>query len=183
MKKRVFNAKLIVMIVLILLVLAFSGCATIVNQGKQNINISSLPTAATIQISDNQGNPIFSGVTPQMVSLSRGNGFFQAATYTVTISKPGYDPVVFRISGTNQIGVGWYLVGNFFSWGFLGWLIVDPATGAMWDLNPSTLSPQLQQQIGAAPSSADGKNLTIILKDQVPAGAMVSAKPLNVAAQ
>ena len=31
---------------------------------------------------------------------------------------------------------GWYLAGNFIFGGLLGWLIVDPATGAMWNLKP-----------------------------------------------
>ncbi|MCX5774601.1 MAG: hypothetical protein NTX05_08410 [Fusobacteria bacterium] len=182
--KNIFRNKgVILSIVLIILVFALSGCATIVNQGKQDVNINSLPSGATIQITDNNGIPIFSGVTPQVVTLARGSGFFQAATYNVSISKPGYAPVSFRVSGTSQIGVGWYLVGNFFSWGFLGWLIVDPATGAMWDLNPSSLSPELQQQIGATKSNSGQNNLTIVLKDQVPAAAMVSAKPLNAQAK
>lgn len=60
----------------------------------------------------------------------------------------------------------WYAVGNLFIGGLVGWLIVDPATGAMW-----TLDPQLaidMPRLSAAESSGSG-NLCIASIDQVPA--------------
>ena len=39
---------------------------------------------------------------------------------------------------------GWYIGGNLIFGGLIGWLIVDPATGAMWTLNTREINLTLE---------------------------------------
>ena len=71
--------------------------------------------------------------TPFQIILDKKAGYFQGKSYLVTLSKDGYKDISFNIKPTPN---GWYLAGNFIFGGLLGWLIVDPATGAMWNLKP-----------------------------------------------
>ena len=122
---------------------AVTGCASIVRGGSQEINISSSPDQATFEIRDNHGNstPI-SGVTPGKVTLKKGAGYFKGGSYTVTLNKPGYAPSTVHMDSSIS---GWYMGGNLLVGGLIGYLIVDPATGAMWNLEPNNL------QVGLAP--------------------------------
>ncbi|MCX5774585.1 MAG: hypothetical protein NTX05_08310 [Fusobacteria bacterium] len=140
--------KIFISILCIICIIALCGCASIVNQGKENITISSLPTNASFQVLDSKGNPIYSGTTPQTIQLNRGNGPYQPGQYIVKFQKSGYQSQQYNLSGT--IDGGWYLVGNLFSFGITGWFIVDPLTGAMWNLSPNTLSPELQPIISGS---------------------------------
>ncbi len=48
------------------------------------------------------------------------------------MKKEGYVKQVVSIESRVD---GWYIVGNLFFGGLLGYLIIDPATGTMWTLN------------------------------------------------
>ena len=61
---------------------------------------------------------------------------------------------------------GWYLVGNFFMGGLIGYLIIDPLTGAMWNLTPKQLSTSLSKET-ARKQSAQKESLTIVLKQDL----------------
>ncbi len=56
------------------------------------------------------------------------------------------------------------LGGNILFGGLIGWLIVDPATGAMWTLVPKEINTELAEET-ALYQQKDG--LTIILKDSL----------------
>ena len=126
------SKKLILVLLLVIPVLVvISGCATIVSKSVYPVIISSHPDGANITVVNNSGLTVFKGKTPSTVKLKAGAGFFKGADYTVTFKKKGYKTYQARI----QRGVdGWYVLGNFFIGGVWGWLIVDPATGAMWTL-------------------------------------------------
>jgi len=38
---------------------------------------------------------------------------------------------------------GWYIAGNILVGGLIGWFIVDPITGAMWNLEPENVEMAL----------------------------------------
>ena len=77
---------------------------------------------------------VFSGRTPATVRLKAGAGFFSGNDYIITFEKEGYAKSTARIKrGTDP----WYIVGNIAVGGLIGWLIVDPMTGAMWTLEDS----------------------------------------------
>lgn len=137
------------------------GCASIVSKTAYPVAISSQPDQADIAITDETGKTIFTGKTPTTVTLNTKAGYFSGKDYTVTFTKPGY------ATHTAQIrrGVsGWYIAGNLFFGGIIGWLIVDPLTGAMWTLDEqttATLSPQTSLQNSAA-------TLQVVLLNVVP---------------
>lgn len=60
---------------------------------------------------------------------------------------------------------GWYIGGNLLFGGVIGWLIVDPATGAMWKLDTNEINVTLNEvkQNGAAINGT-----SIVLLDDVP---------------
>ncbi|USD62145.1 hypothetical protein J4N45_05020 [Vibrio sp. SCSIO 43140] len=123
---------------MVLLVAAsyLSGCATIVSKDTYPLNIASQPTQARYEIKNEDGTTIDQGTTPSTITLNASNGFFDGADYTITYTKDGFEPVTHTI--TSKVD-GWY-VGNILFGGFIGLLIVDPATGAMWKLPNSDMA-------------------------------------------
>lgn len=115
------------------------SCASIVSKSSYPISINSAPSEAQIVIKDKKGIEIFSGQTPSTLKLKSGSGFFGKARYQVTFSKAGFQsktvPVEFKLDG-------WYF-GNLLLGGFIGMLIVDPATGAMYKLDTEFLNETL----------------------------------------
>ena len=69
-------------------------------------------------------------------SYKSSSGFFKREHYTVTFNKPGYGTNTLLIKSTVD---GWYF-GNLLFGGVLGMLIVDPATGAMYNLPDSAIA-------------------------------------------
>jgi hypothetical protein len=119
-----------------------SGCASIVSGGPQAIPINSTPSAAKLEITDiKTGQCILSTMTPYTATLKRGSGYFSKSCYKIRVSKEGYDPQEITLeAGIN----GWYY-GNILFGGLIGMLIVDPATGAMWDLPEDSIKISLFQ--------------------------------------
>jgi uncharacterized protein YceK len=140
---------------------ACSGCASIAGKTTDKVNISSTPSGATIQITNKAGTFAKDEQTPAVVVLKKGAGWFKAQNYTVEFKKPGYETVKAEIE---QGLSGWYIIGNFFIGGPIGWLVVDPITGAMWTLDDLhvTLKP-----VPGAFLPTNGEVRTVSL-DQVP---------------
>jgi hypothetical protein len=113
-----------------------SGCASIVSGGPELVTISSNPPEAKmILCNDRTGQCLAVGQTPYTATLDRSQGFFTPARYSIKCEKEGYDPVQRTLSaGIN----GWY-AGNIVFGGLIGLLIVDPATGAMWDIKENNM--------------------------------------------
>ena len=108
-----------------------TGCASIVSYSQYPVRLSSQPDQADISIVDETGRSIYKGKTPTMITLEASAGFFRGKNYTVTFSKDGYPNHTAEIKRSVD---GWYILGNLMFGGLIGWLIVDPATGAMWSL-------------------------------------------------
>lgn len=123
------------------LIMVFSlGCASIVSKSVCPVTITSEPSNADLTVFNHGGKAIFQGKTPATIDLKAGRGYFKPGDYRVSISKTGYQAADLPIKqGIN----GWYAFGNILIGGLVGWIIVDPITGAMWtveDLNV-TLQP------------------------------------------
>lgn len=127
MKKSLLSA-----ILLTILIVAFTGCATIVSDSTYPVSITSDPNEAKITIRSSRNIAVYQGKTPAVVNLPSGDGFFKKASYTVTFSKPGFEDSIYTLTANID---GWYW-GNILLGGIIGMLIVDPATGAMWQLDP-----------------------------------------------
>jgi len=111
---------------------ACSGCASIMCGSTKTISVNSNPTGADFSIQNKQGKEIHAGVTPSTVTLKRGRGYFAAADYTISFSKPGYKPMDMPMK--QGLEAGWYFLGNLVFGGLIGIVIVDPLTGAMWTI-------------------------------------------------
>jgi hypothetical protein len=122
-----------------LCILALStGCATIVKGTSQKIPMASDPVAADI-IVDGQ----MVGQTPMTVSLKR------KTDHLVSVQKTGYQPKSVAIVKD----VGGAVWGNIIAGGLIGWG-VDAASGAQYNLIPSTVSLKLDPVVaGGAPTT------------------------------
>ncbi|MCX7817111.1 MAG: hypothetical protein N2317_06345 [Syntrophales bacterium] len=158
--------KVIILFCFVLLV----GCATIMGKGVPELLIlSSNPSRASVLIKDEQGRTVFEGLTPTSVSLPKKKGYFRGKTYTVTISKEGFADCVIKVDTTPS---GWYIAGNLVFGGLIGWLIVDPLTGAMWTLDTEAINADLTE-------SKKTSQLGIALLQDVPEGYRGRLVPLR----
>jgi hypothetical protein len=161
----------------VVVALVASGCASILKGSDQKVSFRSEPSDAKVVITDvRQGKEIQVGSTPFATTLKRGAGYFKKAVYNVTFEKPGYQKESIMLEGTPG---GWYMGGNLLFGGGLGWLIVDPATGAMWTLEPSDMSVTLKKQTALGPQD---EGLTIALRADLPAELAPKLKPVTQAA-
>ena len=112
-------------ILLTLVTLALSSCASIVSKSDYPVSITS-PSPTDFKIKNrNSGQIVYNGKAPTVATLSASNGFFSSAKYDIITQK--------TVQPLNASMDGWY-VGNILFGGLIGMLIVDPATGAMWKL-------------------------------------------------
>lgn len=141
-----------------------TGCASIVGDTEQVVTISSTPSSANVTITDEKMVEVHSGKTPMTVQLRKSDGsYFGGKTYTVEISKDGYKSRTMMINSSPN---GWYIGGNLIFGGLIGWLIVDPMTGAMYNLSPDVIDATLGESVTRA---EDGKSeITLVLLEDVP---------------
>ncbi len=119
--------------------LALSGCASIFSGTTQDVAIRATPGAKYV-VTDSYGRKVASGETPGTVNLVRGAGYFSPNAYRVNLSKPGYRNKTLEINpGMNA----WYF-GNILLGGIVGMVIVDPLTGAMYNLLPREIDADLE---------------------------------------
>ena len=133
-------------------VMAWSSCATIIKGGKSQTVLDSTPTSkVTIYNADNQ--VVFTGNTPTVFKLKKGNGFFKAANYRVVFELDNYKTRSIRINSKSEPWV-W---GNLAFGGIIG-LVIDGSTGAMFRLDKNKLNPTLKPA-DTQPISANGLNI------------------------
>lgn len=155
------------------LIVALTGCASIIDGGPKNVSVKSDPSGARVRVYDKKGVEVASQETPAILSLKRG-GAYSTARYRVVIEKPGYQPAEVTVKSTLN---GWYF-GNLIFGGLLGLLIIDPLTGAMWTLTPKDTSVVLQQQTAGFRPEDGG--FFVMLRQDVPeqfAGRLVQLPP------
>ena len=109
-----------------------SGCATIVHNGPRSIPVTSTPPGATVSIYDRDDTLVMTNTTPFVAELSPKYGYFKSQNYRMVFQMPGHAPAEVHIDSSVS---GWYWW-NFLIGGALGMLVVDPLTGAMFDLEP-----------------------------------------------
>lgn len=141
-----------------------TGCASIVGDKEQGITINSSPSNANVLITDERSMQVHSATTPTTVQLRKSDGsYFGGKSYTVEISKDGFESRTMMISSSVN---GWYIGGNLIFGGLIGWLIVDPLSGAMYNLSPDTINATLGESVA---TSDDGNSeITLVLVKDVP---------------
>ncbi len=139
--------RIICLLLTILIVIQFTGCATIANGSKQSINVSSTPEGATVKVGGSEHK------TPAVIKLNR-NG-----SYVLVISKAGYKTEHIRIKKKiNTWGMIDVAATVFFLIPVIS-LAIDFASGAVYDLYPEyvniNLTPEMQE-FGFMLPSPDG---------------------------
>jgi uncharacterized protein YceK len=114
-----------------------SGCATIISGSRQQVRFSSTPAAATIFIDE-----VEVGKTPFAIRLDRKK------EYHVMFKLDGFK--TYETNLTKKFNA-WY-IGNLAFGGVIG-LIIDPLTGAMYNLTPKEINAQLDSGIGFHPKN------------------------------
>lgn len=140
--------------------LLLNSCASIVSKSNYPISINSTPSDAKISITNKKGIEIYKGTTPANLKLKSGAGFFSKASYQVKFEKDGYEtkivPINFKLDG-------WY-IGNIIFGGVIGFLIVDPATGAMYKLDTEFVNETLVKST----STTENEELKIYTFNEIP---------------
>lgn len=147
------------------LVIALSGCATIVGDPTQLVPISSTPSEASISVVDEAGTEVFAGKTPTTVMLHKSTGrYWGKKNYQVTITKPGFKSQVIPLTATAN---GWYMFGNLIFGGLIGYFVVDPFNGDMYTLAPGVIAATMGAETAQSDKAKDG-TLSIVLLEDVP---------------
>ena len=142
--------------------LTMTGCASIFSGTTQTLTFKSVPDAANITITNKLGEKIHTGSTPATVTLKRGNGYFKPAGYQVTFSKEGFQTKTVQVKATVN---GWYIANIIFG-GLIGFLIVDPVTGAMYTLSPSDINTLLDAA-QLSTTKKEQQSLTVMLVQDI----------------
>jgi len=139
---------------------ALSGCATILHGGPRPIAVSSTPPGATVSIYDRDNALVEKNTTPFMAQLPTKYSYFKGQKYRLVFELPAHAPAEVKLEPSLS---GWYF-GNIVFGGLIGLLIVDPITGAMYNLSPDKieqpLSPNQAQVI------RNGKGFLVVLVSQ-----------------
>jgi hypothetical protein len=115
----------------------------------QRFPILSSPREAEVVIYTEDGQLLQRGRTPMIAFLSRNFGYFQRPEYRIVMEKPGFERKIYYVRG--RLNYTWYLGGNFLFGGLIGYLLVDPWSGAMWTLSPEEVNAVLLPTPGALP--------------------------------
>jgi len=107
-----------------------TGCSSIISKSEYSVAVNSTPDGANFTITNRAGQKVHSGVTPSSITLKSSAGYFKGETYTIALNKEGFAQKTYTLNSTVD---GWYF-GNILFGGLIGMLIVDPATGAMYNL-------------------------------------------------
>jgi len=152
---------------------AVTGCATIVHSGPRAIPIASSPPGAKVSIYDRSNQLVMTNTTPFVAKLPVKFGYFKSQNYRLDFELPGHAPMSANIESSVS---GWYF-GNLLFGGIIGMLIVDPLTGAMYNLKPEKIEQSLTQSQANAIRSGNG--ILVVLASQVTDGERSQMVPVN----
>ncbi len=115
---------------LVIIIVQFTGCASIVSGKTADVHIRSNPPGAEVFVDE-----ITRGTTPMMLKLKRKQ------RHTMKFVKEGYAEEM-RMT---RKGFNWWFVGNVIFGGIIG-IIVDFATGAVYSVQPEEINVTLGEK-------------------------------------
>jgi hypothetical protein len=128
---------------------------------------------AHVSIFDRNERLVETNTTAFIAQLSSGVGYFKSQEYRLFFELPGYQSVNVNLE-SKVSGRYW---GNLVLGGLIGMLIVDPLTGAMYNLTPE----QIQQPL--TPTQAQlirtGQGLMVVLTSDLTADERQSMVRIN----
>ena len=122
------NNKLLILLTFSVL---FSGCATIRSNSICSIPISTIPEGANISVTDRKGKIVINSQSPDTLVLKASAGYFKRAQYLIEVSHDGYQTkkeTLYFVMDIKNYSMNFLLL-YFMP---LGFLVVDPISGAMW---------------------------------------------------
>ncbi|HUR59545.1 MAG TPA: hypothetical protein VM029_17640 [Opitutaceae bacterium] len=135
--------------------------------------MSTQPQGAKASISKDSGELISVNTTPFTVTLEPKKAYFKGQAYNIKLELPGYRTTEVAVQPSVS---GWYIANLVFG-GLIGMLIVDPATGSMWNLSPD----KIQQQL--SPSQAEliksGNGFLVVMASQLTPGERANMVKIN----
>lgn len=158
------------LIFIAVLVLSLTGCSSIISKTEYAVAIASEPPQSEFTVLNRDGAEVHSGITPATVTLKSSSGYFKGESYTIVFNKDGYSEKTFTMSSTVD---GWYF-GNILFGGLIGMLIVDPATGAMYNL-PARVDVSLDAPL----TDTSSKKITIATIDSLDPEQLANLVRLN----
>jgi hypothetical protein len=126
-------------IVTVLACAALTGCATIVHNGPRQISVASTPPGAKVSIYDRSNRLGQVSTTPFVATLPTKFAYFKGQDYRLVFELPAYATTEVHL----QSKVSRWYFGNVFFGGMLGLVVVDPSTGAMFNLIPDKIDQPL----------------------------------------
>lgn len=123
---------------------AITGCATIVHNGPRQISVASTPPGAKVSIYDRSNSLVQVSTTPFLATLPTKFAYFKGQDYRLVFELPEHATAEVHLQSTVS---RWYF-GNLLFGGLLGMVIVDPSTGAMFNLAPQKIEQPLTAMVG-----------------------------------
>ena len=127
-----------------------SGCASLMASGPRKIPIASQPAGAKVSIYNRSNELVTVQTTPFVAQLSPRHRYFRGQRYRIVFEMEGYETTEAQLNP--RVGP-WYL-GNLLV-GLAGFLIIDPATGAMYRLEPDELDQVLTPLPSTPPTNPE----------------------------
>jgi hypothetical protein len=106
-------------------VASMCACATGQDVG-QGATIRSRSSDAVASIVELQSAKIVASGTTPLTLRMQGNGLYTGGKYSITVAKPGFPKRKVNVNLATVYGMG----------GLLAWIVVDPETGNVWQLEP-----------------------------------------------
>lgn len=100
----------------------------------QAVNSTCIPMHSKISVLDTEGCLYYQGTTPTTIPTKKTDFPFSTEQYRIVFNAQDRKRGIWLSSSPDS---GWYLRGNIIGAGFIGMLIIDPLSGAMWTLEPS----------------------------------------------
>lgn len=128
--------------IITLLFLQIQGCALLAGDPIHELPIITKPDNALVEIKDERGVEIYKGKSPALVNLLKSDGsYLGGKKYLITISKQGFKTMIFPVI---TVPNNYYSIGNAATV-YIGWLVVDPFFGDMYDLSPKLINVELRE--------------------------------------
>lgn len=135
-------------------ILSSTGCATIVSGKTQDVTVRSNPPGAKVLV-----DGMMQGTTPLIASLIRKK------RHSIEIIKDGYG----RDVRATTRGFNWWYLGNLILGGIIG-LIVDPITGAIFEVNPDAVYVELEKaapEVGVEKAEVKKEEVRGVKKEEI----------------
>jgi len=150
-----------------------TGCATIVHSGPRSISVASSPPGAKVSIYDRANTLVQQNTTPFVAQLPASYGYFKGQQYRLVFELPAHQTTEVSLKATVS---GWY-AGNLIFGGLIGMLIVDPLTGAMYNLTPEKIEQPLTPSQTQVLRSGEG--VLVVLASQITTRERSEMIPIN----